>query len=355
MNNTTAKLIKQKQFKQIRKRKHKTIVIDNDDTNKNNKNNTIIKKKVKKYNKKPEIKIIECNDEKIRFDLLGSDTGMANALRRIIISDVPSICIENVEIEKNHSVLSDQFIAHRLGLFPIHSHDVNRLIDYEKCNCNGIGCLRCCIEFELDIENNEMELKSITSMDIVRSQRQKDYDLKIYNIPHDEKRMVIFNNSKGSGSLLVKLGKGQHIKLRALARKGIGSEHSKWSPVCVSTYQFRAAFTINKNKMKSISKTIKKDIVNSCPRNVLQYNSTTKLIDVEDADNCTHCRQCTLKADELDCPQDTLDIELKSDKIRFTVESTGVMKPIQIIDYALEILQQKLKQLDKSIDTILLD
>ncbi len=44
---------------------------------------------------------------------------MANALRRILISEVPTLAIEFVEFHENTTVLQDEYIAHRLGLIPL--------------------------------------------------------------------------------------------------------------------------------------------------------------------------------------------------------------------------------------------
>ena len=39
--------------------------------------------------------------------------------------------------------------------------------------------------------------------------------------------------------VIVKMRRGQELKLRAIARKGTGKDHAKWSPVATARYQFR--------------------------------------------------------------------------------------------------------------------
>ena len=79
-------------------------------------------------------------DDFIKFVLSKTDYSMANALRRIMIAEVPTMAIDMVEIRENsrselqsisqeeadlqsvlffRSVLIDDFLAHRLGLVPL--------------------------------------------------------------------------------------------------------------------------------------------------------------------------------------------------------------------------------------------
>lgn len=63
--------------------------------------------------------MIAHTDLDMEFDLIGVDASVANALRRIMISEVPTMAIENVYMYNNTSVMHDEILAHRLGLIPI--------------------------------------------------------------------------------------------------------------------------------------------------------------------------------------------------------------------------------------------
>lgn len=59
------------------------------------------------------------NDEEIVFDLIGAEPPLANALRRILIAEIPTIAIEKVNMWQNTSIIPDENLAHRIGLVPI--------------------------------------------------------------------------------------------------------------------------------------------------------------------------------------------------------------------------------------------
>lgn len=54
-------------------------------------------------------------------ELIGIDAPLANAFRRIIIAEVPTVAIEEVFFENNTSIIQDEVLAHRLGLIPINA------------------------------------------------------------------------------------------------------------------------------------------------------------------------------------------------------------------------------------------
>lgn len=64
--------------------------------------------------------IIESSKElELEFDLIGVTPALANAFRRLMISEVPSMAIEKVHIYNNTSIIQDEILAHRLGLIPL--------------------------------------------------------------------------------------------------------------------------------------------------------------------------------------------------------------------------------------------
>ena len=69
--------------------------------------------------KQIQVKIQSLNDEEIVFDLIGVDASIANALRRILLAEVPTMAIEHVYIWNNSSIIQDEVLAHRLGLIPL--------------------------------------------------------------------------------------------------------------------------------------------------------------------------------------------------------------------------------------------
>ena len=66
-----------------------------------------------------QINILSKTDYEMVFDLIGVDSSIANALRRIILAEVPAVAIEYVYFSENSSIIQDEVLSHRLGLIPI--------------------------------------------------------------------------------------------------------------------------------------------------------------------------------------------------------------------------------------------
>lgn len=94
------------------------------------------------------IEIIDLTEESIVFDLIGVDAAIANALRRILLAEVPTVAIETIYMHTNTSIIQDEVLSHRIGLVPI-KIDPQKLQDYNEED--GPTDLNT-IVFKLDVE-----------------------------------------------------------------------------------------------------------------------------------------------------------------------------------------------------------
>ena len=55
------------------------------------------------------------------------------------------------------------------------------------------------------------------------------------------------------GVLIAKLVRGQRLRMRCTAKKGIGKEHAKWSPVSCATFQYQPIIELNQEKLAELT------------------------------------------------------------------------------------------------------
>ncbi len=169
------------------------------------------------------IKTLEKTEKKIKF-LLDADIGFANALRRVMMNEVPVLAVETVIFEDNNSGLFDEVVAHRLGLIPL-KFDIRTMNMKKDCKCDGKGCSRCQVRLVLE----KSGLCTVMSSDIVS-------DIEVEkNIP------------------IVELLEGQHIKLEAIAELGLGIDHTKYQSAIVGYSEEKTGFRFSVESVCGLS------------------------------------------------------------------------------------------------------
>ncbi|MDH5623523.1 MAG: DNA-directed RNA polymerase subunit D [Candidatus Bathyarchaeota archaeon] len=265
-----------------------------------------------------EIEILEKTDGYMRFIVKGVNVPLVNALRRIMLTEVPAMAIDELVILENSSMLNDEILAHRMGLIPLKT-DLDSYNLPEECGCKSeFGCNLCRLTLTLEAEATE---KTITVYS--RDLKSENPDV----TPVSEKIPI------------VKLALEQKIKLEAYARLGKGKDHAKWQPVSMCTYKYLPQVKIDLERCNACA-----ECVELCPERVL--------VDMEEGIKTQNVIECTLCMDCVDaCPQNPPAVEISWDKEAFVfeIESTGALPAERIVLEALKILDKKIKDLSNQL------
>jgi len=256
-----------------------------------------------------EVNILEREGDALRFILSGVSVQTANALRRLMIAEVPVMAIDDVVFIENTSPMQDEIVAHRLGLVPIRT-DLDSYVLPEECDCHSeLGCGKCRVTLTLDAEAGDA-VRTVYSGEI----RSEDPDV----VPVTEKIP------------LAKLAPGQRLRLEASVRLGMGRDHAKWQPVSACAYKHLPKITVS-NACDGCGK-----CVDACAKRVLTMKES-RAFATSPAD-CTACKLC-----ERICPKEpkSISIGFKDGSFVFRIESTGSLSPERVVVEAAKLLKKK--------------
>ena len=309
-----------------------------------------------------EIKLLNLEREEnlIEFRLEHASTAFANALRRVMIAEVPTFAFEDCEFQQNTSPLPDEFIAHRIGLCPLVSELASHFNSREECDCRSEdGCPKCTITYTINVradpKRSEPRIVTTDDLELWLPLEEDDEDYGKYRNylewAEHVKPVKPLAGKKQVPITIAQLGPGQILQVLCHAQKSIGRDHAKWSPCCCSAYRMPAIIELDSEFFRSQTPEWKRKFVASCPNRVFNYRQQGDMVIVDNRDECTFCRQCQ-EALEEEKADDKVVIRPEEDIFIFRVEGTGALKPELIVSQALEILSKKLKNVLDDISRI---
>jgi len=294
------------------------------------------------------VRVLDVGADMIEFEVTDTDVSMANALRRVMIAETPTLCIDTVDFEDNTSSLQDEILAHRLGLIPLRSTE-QAMSEFNfgfACDCEQY-CEKCAVELILDVDydtefqNREVDDPdlpiAITSMDL----RSSNPDVVPAHFSTDKERQM----AQEQGIVITYIGKGQAIKAKCIAKKGIGKEHAKWSPVATVALKIEPIIKLAEEVLNDFTVEEKRDFVESCPKGVFEYDDNASAVKLVAAQDCIFCKECIYLAQDLRRHENdplAVAVEHSSSTFKFTVESTGALEPKELVLNALDVLSEKL-------------
>jgi DNA-directed RNA polymerase alpha subunit/DNA-directed RNA polymerase subunit L len=176
--------------------------------------------------------------QKLEFDVENVDVSVVNALRRIILSEVPSVAISfdpierdnDITIEKNTCSLHNEFLAHRFSLVPLHFTQ-QEIDSYDPDK----------YKFVLKVKNETDAMMVVTTKDVVMvDETGKEYPKTLrdrifppFVTPDGREDYILITKLKPN---LFDMSKGDEVSLTAKATVGVGKSHARWCPVSMCAY-----------------------------------------------------------------------------------------------------------------------
>lgn len=305
------------------------------------------------------------------FSLIGVDAAVANAFRRILIAEIPTLAIEYVFITNNTSVIQDEVLAHRLGLVPLKGGKQG-LLNFMKWfkRANEEEGTEAGGAYDYNTVTLELNIECTRNPDAAPGETDP-YKAYINAAVHASDiifkpigRQIDFFSGEDAITvtnpdiLVAKLRPGQCIDLEMHAIKGLGADHAKFSPVATASYRLLPTITI----LKPILGKDAEKFAKCFPKGVIGFEKVTKQESntrgsgyeghegekkavVKDAMKDTVSREC-LRHEEF---QGKVKLGRIRDHFIFSIESTGQWDSDELFVESVKALKEKCERFKRNL------
>ncbi|XP_031728921.1 DNA-directed RNA polymerases I and III subunit RPAC1 [Anarrhichthys ocellatus] len=305
---------------------------------------------MQKFQKNFRIDIVHLDESSMEFDMVGIDAAIANAFRRILLAEVPTMAIEKVFIYNNTSIVQDEVLAHRLGLVPIKADP--RLFEYRSAGEESAE------EEGSEIDTIQLQLKIKCSRNPRASKDSADprelylnhmvYSKDITWVPIGNQADVFADAVIGpvhDDILIAQLRPGQELDVIMHCVKGIGKDHAKFSPVATASYRLLPDITllepVEGEKAERLKRCFSRGVID------IQDVDGKKVAKVVNSRLDT-CSREFLRHDDL---KNAVKLGRLRDHFIFTVESTGILPPDVLVTEAIKVLMVKCQRFLNELDS----
>jgi DNA-directed RNA polymerase I and III subunit RPAC1 len=282
----------------------------------------------------------------------GVGPAIANAFRRILLAEVPTMAIEKVFVVNNTSVIPDEVLSHRLGLVPLNC-DPTRFefrAEGDAAHEHNTVVLRLALRCSRR-PDGEVANARVTSADLewlpLGSALPEDAEAKLTSFAKDQNGVLAAPASAVHPDiLLAKLRPGQEIELEAHAVKGKGKTHAKWSPVGTSWYELCPEIVTLEPLHGDDARAF---IAAAHPPGAVRGEQSCfglggaggDTLEVRASRGCWYCREKvrTMSGEPRWAPH--IQLRRIKEHYLFTVESVGQMPPETLFTQAVDILREK--------------
>lgn len=282
------------------------------------------------------VEIVKSEPEKnrLRFDLVGADPSLANALRRLMLGGVPTVAVEHVFFLNNTSVVPDETLAHRLGLVPLlcdpSAYEWRRRGDAgDATNTAVLRLKHRCVTADGPCSRLYAEaLEWLPG----GSELPEETGLARFPKPQEERQRCA---PAAPRVLLARLRPGQEVELEAHAVVGVGFDHAKWSPVATAWYSLRPEVVL----LRDVKGQDATDLAADLPGLVtIGPGGVAMVADARDHDVLLEkVRRLSGEARW----SGVIELRRVRNHFQFTVETVGLLSPREVFLRAIDVLIER--------------